>query len=103
MKSDGHDGQKMSGFRPCFFHVYPLEIQHSYGKWTIKIGDLLIQIAIFHSYVSHDQRVILIPPHCPRSAMLAATLVAPESAALVPVALQPVPGFTTAVSRSSQQ
>ena len=25
--------------------------QHSYGKWTIEIGDLPLQIVIFHSYI----------------------------------------------------
>ena len=30
--------------------MYPLVIEHSYGKWTIEIGDLPIQIAICQSY-----------------------------------------------------
>ena len=27
-------------------------LSHSYGKWTIEIGDLPVQIVIFNSYVS---------------------------------------------------
>ena len=48
-----------------YFNLLPLpsgKLSHNYGKSPFLMGKLTISMAIFNSYVSHNQRVIHIHP-----------------------------------------
>ena len=52
------------GLGPLYISkVYPLVIEHSYGKSPCFMGKFTISIAFFHSYVSHYQRLNPITTH----------------------------------------
>ena len=54
--------RSLDGSRWCLSFVYPLVISHSYGKSLFSMGKSTISMAIFNSYVSHNQRVIMFNP-----------------------------------------